>query len=194
MEYKIILASTSPRRRELIKYIGLPYECVSVDADESFDALKPGNAVKQISAKKAAAYTSVHIPSDCEIIIGADTAVTIDGLILGKPKDRDDAFRTLKMLSGRTHRVITGVTLIYTENGKMRTKTFCESTSVTFACLSDEEINCYLDIGEYKDKAGSYAIQGIFSRHIKAVSGDYNNVVGLPVSRLYSEISNIIKK
>ena len=111
--------------------------------------------------------------------------------ILGKPRDRADAFATLASLSGKTHRVLTGVTLIYLKNGKKEIKGFFEKTEVTFKSLSEREINGYLDLGEYADKAGSYAIQGVFSAYVESVNGDFNNVVGFPVSRVYNEIKTL---
>lgn len=190
---KLILASCSPRRRELIKLLGLPYECVSVDTDEHTDAKEPDAAVCEISAQKAEAVLSERGLGANEVIIGADTVVVYGSRILGKPSDEEDARRTLHLLSGNTHSVYTGITLIYRrkEDGQITRKSFAEETEVHFLPLSDSEISEYLASGEYTDKAGSYAIQGVFSVHISGISGDYNNVVGFPVSRLYSELRRL---
>ena len=191
MTYRLLLASASPRRRELIKYLGLDFECISVDADETHEEATPSEAAMEIASKKARACAGLREISENEIIIGADTTVVLGDKILGKPKNRADAFITLKELSGRTHQVYTGVCLIHKKAGILREKCFFEVTDVTFAELSDDETDAYLDINEYADKAGSYAIQGVFSRHISGIRGDYNNVVGLPVARLYKELHEL---
>ena len=193
MNIKLILASCSPRRRELIKLLGFPYECVSVDTDEHAAAKEPGAAVCEISAQKAEAVFSEMGLGAGEVIIGADTVVVYGNRILGKPADEEDARQTLRLLSGQTHSVYTGITLIYRseKDGQIMRKSFAEETEVHFLPLSDSEINAYLATGEYTDKAGSYAIQGVFSVHISGISGDYNNVVGFPVSRLYTELRSL---
>ena len=192
MAIRLILASCSPRRRELIKYIGAPYECISVDADESCFSKNPAVAVCEISSKKAvAALDDVKELEEEQVIIGADTIVVCDGKILGKPENPTHAKHMLKMLSGRTHQVYTGITLLYKKEGKTLQKAFSECTDVEFEKLTDSEIEEYIAVNEYSDKAGSYAIQGVFSAHVKGIKGDYNNVVGFPVARLYKELKTI---
>lgn len=185
---KLILASGSPRRKELLTQIGLKFEVIKSDAEEIITETAPDKVVMELSAVKAKAVADNLIRSGNDIegcfIIGADTIVSIDGNILGKPGDRNSAYKMLKSLSGRTHQVYTGVT-IYT-HGKVNT--FAEKTDVHFYDLSENEINDYIESGEPFDKAGGYGIQGSFAAFVKGIDGDYNNVVGLPVSRLYHEL------
>ncbi len=184
MPTKLILASASPRRRELIQLLHLPYTCLTADCDETVGPCTPKEAVCQLSARKAGAVLA-HCTLDAEtVLIGADTVVATDGRILGKPTDDQDAFQMLQALSGKTHSVYTGVTLI----GTGGTRTFAEETKVTVATLTQAEIRAYLATGEHRDKAGSYGIQGAFSLHVTGIRGDYNNVVGFPVARIYQEL------
>lgn len=188
---KIILASKSPRRKELIKYLGMPFEIITAEADETVEDVSPAEAVLEISKRKARAVKAARGVFEDEVIVGADTVVSLDGVILGKPADREEAKKTLSFLSGKSHEVFTGVTLVFEKEGKTVEKSFFEKTAVTFLPLTEEEIERYLDVNEYADKAGSYAIQGVFSAHVKGIEGDYNNVVGLPVSRIYRELKEI---
>lgn len=192
MEYSLILASCSPRRRELIKLLGLPYKCLSVNTDERSFSKDPSVAVCEISAKKAMAVYNEKGINDGEIIIGADTIVVYENTILGKPQGKDDARKMLELLSAKTHDVFTGVTFLSEKNGKLIQHSFSEKTSVEFDALTAQEIENYLSCGEYADKAGSYAIQGVFSVHIKGIHGDYTNVVGLPVSRIFRELKSYL--
>lgn len=172
----IILASKSPRRKELLSLITENFVIKSAEVDESLPkGIQPDKAVEYLSKIKAEPFRN-----DEDIIIGADTVVSIDGVILGKPKDRSDAFKMLKMLSGKYHSVFTGVTIIRPDS----TKTFSVETRVKFFDLTDREINDYLDTGEPFDKAGAYGIQGKGSLLVEKIDGDYFNVVGLPVSTL----------
>ncbi len=193
---KIILASTSPRRRELIKLLGCEFTCISVDTDETTTITDPASVVMELSARKAKAAAEItpefsfsttdDITDNIEeVIIGADTIVACDGEIMGKPKDHEDAFRMIRKISGKDHSVFTGVTMIW-KSGKILS--FAEETKVTVADLTDEEITNYIATGEPFDKAGSYAIQGLFAVHIEKIHGDYNNVVGFPVARIYKEL------
>lgn len=195
MNFKLILASASPRRRELIKYLSLPFECKSADIDEILKFQTPEENVLHISAQKAKAVLNQHKLDINQVIIGADTVVAIDNCILGKPSDKEDAINTLKKLQNKTHRVLTGVTFIYKSNKnnkiEIHEKSFYEATEVTFAPISDLEIERYVSTKDCFDKAGSYAIQGEFSIHISNINGDYNNVVGFPVSRIYQELKKI---
>lgn len=172
----IILASKSPRRKELLSLITENFVIKSAEVDESLPkGIQPDKAVEYLSKIKAEPFRN-----DEDIIIGADTVVSIDGVILGKPKDRSNAFKMLKMLSGKYHSVFTGVTIIKPDS----TKTFSVETRVKFFDLTDREINDYLDTGEPFDKAGAYGIQGKGSLLVEKIDGDYFNVVGLPVSTL----------
>lgn len=199
---KLILASGSPRRRELIKLLGMPFECISVDADETTCRTNPAEAVAEISEKKARAALAARKSQGCsqdglqpnEVIIGADTVVAYNGEILGKPLDDADAERMLIALSGNTHFVYTGVTLLYYgKAGQISQLSFAEKTEVHFADISLEDIHRYISTGNHRDKAGSYAIQDEFSVHVTGINGDYNNVVGFPVARLYKELKAILK-
>ena len=141
-------------------------------------------------AKQKAEDVAAGLQEDA-IVIGSDTIVVCDGKILGKPENPTHAKHMLKMLSGRTHQVYTGITLLYKKEGKTLQKAFSECTDVEFEKLTDSEIEEYIAVNEYSDKAGSYAIQGVFSAHVKGIKGDYNNVVGFPVARLYKELKTI---
>lgn len=178
---KLVLASKSPRRSEILKNAGLDFTVRVADADETIpEGTKPSDAVVFLAARKAMA---VERASD-ELVIGADTVVVLDDKILGKPKDKDDAFNMLKSLSGRVHSVFTGVCGI-ADGFSM---TFAEETRVEFCKLSDDEINDYINTDEPYDKAGAYGIQGLASRFIRGIDGDYFNVVGLPVNAIYQKI------
>ena len=179
----IILASQSPRRRELMKYITDDFEVKVSDVDETLpDGVTPSGAVMYLSKIKARPFAS-----DGATVIGADTVVAIDGKILGKPADKADAAAMLGELSGKTHSVFTGVTVI--KNGAEHTF-YCE-TKVEFYPLTDDEIERYIATGEPLDKAGAYGIQGYGSLLVKGIEGDYFNVVGLPVSRLCRLLTDI---
>lgn len=186
---RLILASASPRRAELLRAAGYAFEVVVADVDES---VRPGEVpstyVRRLAAEKSIAAlkrcaTSVKdvaqgfSPADI-VVIGADTTVVVDGEILGKPQDEDEGREMLRRLSGRTHEVLTGVSLrqgAY-EVGRV------EVTTVTFRTLAEDEIGWYVASGEGRDKAGGYAIQGLASRFIPRIDGSYSNVVGLPVA------------
>ncbi len=179
---KIILASASLRRCELLKLITEDFDVISADVDETLEnGISPEEAVIYLSRKKAAAVSEKNCG---RIVIGADTVVVCGEKILGKPQDDDDAFSMLAMLSGRTHRVLTGVTLT---DGK-RTESFYAESEVTFWSLSEEEIRSYIKSGEVCDKAGAYAIQGRGALLVEKITGDYFNIVGLPVSALNRKI------
>lgn len=178
MEKKIILASASPRRRELMTLITDEFEIITADVDETIaEGTSPEDAVMQLSFKKAQAVSKKH---KGRTVIGADTVVVCDGSILGKPENREHACRMLKMLSGREHSVLTGVTITDGE----KTDTFFVSSDVTFFELTDEEILQYVSGGEPDDKAGAYAIQGNGSLFVEKINGDYFNIVGFPVSEI----------
>ena len=189
---KIILASGSPRRKELMEQIGLSFQVYVSNADETTVETNPGKIVEELSFKKAeAVYKELTAAEKKDLtlneellVIGADTIVALDGQILGKPKSPDQAKEMLRMLSGKKHQVYTGVTLIWGE-GEQQRYSFSEETNVEFRELLDQEIEEYVATGDPLDKAGSYGIQGFCARYIKGIQGDYFNVVGLPVGALY---------
>ncbi len=191
---RIILASASPRRRELLEQIGLNFEVRVSDVEEKVSTNVPEILVQELSRQKAEAVFAELSPTTEEfLVIGADTVVSCDGRILGKPGNAQEAVEMLMLLQGRSHEVYTGVTLIYQGNREcsILRKTFHEVTKVQFYPMSREEIVAYVDTGEPLDKAGAYGIQGICARYIKGIKGDYNNVVGLPVGRLYQEMKEM---
>ena len=179
----LILASASPRRKELLSYITEDFKVIPAKNEESIDpALPPQQAVLYVAEKKAEEVSALY-PK--EVVIGADTTVFCQNIPLGKPKDSSDAKEMLKMLSGKVHKVITAAVIAI---GGQSVSSFAEETEVEFYPLSEEEINLYVKSGEPMDKAGAYGIQGKGSLLIKGIRGDYYNVMGLPVSRLYREL------
>lgn len=187
-KYKVVLASNSPRRKELLSGLGLAYEVKTLpDIDESFPEGMDGVEIPAyIARSKADAYRAM-MTSD-ELIITADTIVWLDGKVMGKPQDAEDARRMLGALSGQTHQVITGVCLTTTDYQK----SFSAVTDVTFCRLSDEEINYYVEHYRPMDKAGSYGIQEwIGFVGVESISGSYFNVMGLPIQRLYTELKKL---
>lgn len=186
---RILLASASPRRRELLEQIGLPFEVVVSHVEEVITETEPGKVVEQLSAQKAEAVAESLGEPEETLVIGADTVVAAENTILGKPKDAAHAAEMLRLLAGRTHAVYTGVTLILRgASGETARKTFHERTDVSFYPMEETEIRQYVGTGDCMDKAGAYGIQGFCARYISGINGDYNNVVGLPVGRLYQEI------
>ena len=183
---RIILASSSPRRKDLLELLKLPFDIIVREVDESFEVnLTPSQNVERLAFHKAFAVSQEF---DKGIVIGADTVVVKDELILGKPKSRTHAAKMLKFLSGSIHQVWTGVAVIDTANG--RQEVFSEMTEVTVKALDEKEIDSYISTGEPMGKAGSYAVQGIGSVFVKRINGCYFNVVGLPVYRL----AEVLKK
>lgn len=176
----IILASKSPRRKQLLSMMGLEFAVQTADIDETMDKSQtPAHEVAAVSARKAVKIAAQHSK---DVVVAADTIVVIDGKILGKPKDEQDAARMLRLLSGRTHTVYTGLTVC--ADGKSSTETV--ATAVTFRALTDAEIDAYIKTGEPMDKAGAYGIQGYGSMFVSHLDGDYFCVMGLPVCRLSS--------
>ena len=187
--YHIILASNSPRRRELLGGLGIPFEVkVLPDIEESYpDDLPVSQIAEYISTEKAAAYR--ELMTDHDLIITADTVVIACDEVMGKPVDADDAHRMLKKLSGVTHQVTTGVCL----TTKTRQHHFSVTTDVTFKTLTDEEINHYIEVYKPYDKAGAYGIQEwIGYVGVTSIHGSYFNVMGLPVQRIYNELATFI--
>lgn len=188
---KIYLASASPRRKELLRQVGISFKVVPSDVEEKITKEQPNEVVEELSYQKAVdvcGKLAAEGKADF-VVIGADTVVSAWGKILGKPADKADAARMLKELQGGSHQVYTGVTIAwnYRDMPPMYA-TFSECTDVTMYSMTDEEIRAYVDSGEPMDKAGAYAIQGLCAAYIQGICGDYNNVVGLPVGRLCQEL------
>lgn len=193
---KFILASASPRRKELLEQIGMEFEVRVSEAEEVTNATEPAEYVMELSFLKAEDVAGkIPVMYDARgvdqnfVVIGSDTVVAAEGEILGKPKDKDDARRMITMLSGKTHQVYTGVTLMIFKEERMHRETFYEKTDVTFYEMTGEQIEEYINTTEPYDKAGAYAIQGLCSAYIKGINGDYASVVGLPVSRICYELT-----
>lgn len=181
---RIVLASKSPRRREILSSLGLRFDIVSADADESSDITDPALLVRELSLRKGRATRELLRREgkwdNDTLIIASDTVVATENEILGKPRDDADAARMLRLLSDGSHRVISGIALL---RGDREIAAF-DSTAVCFAPMSEAEIDWYVQSGEPRDKAGAYAIQGLAAIFIKGMEGCYFNVVGLPVHRL----------
>lgn len=180
----LILASSSPRRQELIRSLGLPYIIRVSDADETVEGeITPSEMVEMLSLRKAATVREqLRSSGEQGVIIGSDTIVVFDGKVLGKPADEQDSFRMLKWLQGATHQVYSGIACVDAATGKQAVAH--RITQVRMKPLSDEQIWRYIATGEPKDKAGSYAIQGLGATIVDSIEGDYFNVVGLPLSLL----------
>ena len=189
---RIVLASASPRRKELLTQVGFEFDIITSDCEEITTKTKPSEVVEELSYLKAADVADkLDKQSEQLLIIGSDTVVALDDIIMGKPKNEEDAFRMLKALQGREHSVITGVTMIFTESGREdKTIVFSKETKVWFYSMNDDEIRAYIDTKEPMDKAGAYAIQGLCAAYIERIEGDYNTVVGLPVA----EICKVIRE
>ncbi len=213
---ELILASASPRRREILELAGYDFTVSVSDVEETLIDGTPGELVEHLSGLKAWAVAEKYLESrsaalpdsksdpaeksngkgmaDLCIVIGADTVVVKAGEILGKPQDEEDAFRMLRELSGNTHQVFTGVTLCVIRNEKITdTVSFSECTDVTMREISDAEIRKYISTGEPMDKAGAYGIQGKAAIFISGIKGDYYNVVGLPICRLTEMLNQFTK-
>ena len=186
---RLILASASPRRAELLRQAGFTFDVKPADVDEAVRSGEtPWDYVRRLAAEKSAAvFQQLGVDAGEVVVIGADTAVVVDGAILGKPRDDADATTMLRKLSGRAHEVVTGVSL---RTGKVEVGTVAR-TAVRFAALSDLQIAEYVASGEGGDKAGAYAIQGLASRFIPSIEGSYSNVVGLPVADVAELLSRL---
>ena len=190
---RLILASASPRRKELMTMAGLAFDVIVSDCEENIAYDGPEDMVKKLSLLKAKDVAEKiqktdHTP---HLVIGADTIVYFQGQILGKPKDTDEAFRMLKAMAGKTHTVYTGVSVIDTATA--HTETFYEETKVEFYDVTDEEITAYIATGDPLDKAGSYGVQGRGCFLVKRIEGDYFTVVGLPIARLIRVLQTFSK-
>lgn len=192
MKFEIVLASGSPRRREMMDRIGANYSVMPSNKEEKMDNSDPAKLVEGLGKMKAMdIYEQLtdRNPSGNYLIIGADTVVAYKNKILGKPVSREDAFNMIRDFSGDVHHVYTGVCIIIAENGKItESKNYHVATAVTVTDMSDEEINEYIATGEPMDKAGAYAIQGAFAPYISGIEGDYYNIVGFPVCSIYHYI------
>lgn len=181
---EIILASKSPRRRQLLKLCGVDFSVREADIDETLDeSVSKVEAIEKLAMHKAKTVWNHHPDA---LIIGADTIVLIDDEVLGKPMDAEDAKSMLRKLSGRTHKVITGVCLM----DKSKVKTFSSVVEVDFCILDENEIDGYVNSGEPMDKAGAYGIQGLAAPFVSSIRGDYYAVMGLPVSKVYEHLKN----
>ena len=199
---QIILASASPRRKELLEQIGLTFDICPAKGEEVITKTVPAEVVKELASQKAKevagmvkSYEEKHeelmTPQDI-MVIGADTIVAYEDQILGKPKDEEDAYRMLSMLSGNTHSVYTGVSIILLgASGKAGELNFYEKTDVVMRQMDENEIRRYIATGEPMDKAGAYGIQGKCAIFIDKIDGDYNNVVGLPIAAIYRELKKL---
>lgn len=196
---RIILASASPRRKELLQKLFAEFEIIPAKGEEYCNKEHPDEIVLELSSQKAYEVERVlnDEASDCKdreyLIIGADTIVVWHGRVLGKPKDVEDAKNMLDMLSGNKHQVYTGVTAVLYKNEKRQCIKFTQCTHVTFYQMSEAEIEAYVSTGEPMDKAGSYGIQGIGGRFVEKIEGDYENVVGLPVAGLYQALKRYME-
>lgn len=208
MKWKIILASASPRRRELLGQMGAEFQVLPAEGEEVITSTEPDQVVLELSRQKAREAAERVRKSGWEgnreekfslaeekeqkaegvLILGADTVVVLDGEILGKPENPADAVRMLEKLSGSTHSVFTGVTLILQRPESEEVISFFEETKVYMHRMTEQEIEAYVDTGEPLDKAGAYGIQGKGAVYIERIAGDYNNVVGLPIARIYQEL------
>lgn len=186
---KIILASASPRRKELLEQGGIPFIVKRSQAEEKITTSNPREVVEELSYLKCSDIYKKELGN--VVVIGADTIVVIDGKILGKPSSKEDAVCMLQVLQGRKHEVYTGVTIMAREGEETIQKIFYEKTEVIFYPMTEEEIRRYVDTQEPMDKAGAYGIQGKATVFIKGICGDYNNVVGLPLARLYQELKDM---
>jgi septum formation protein len=191
-EPTLVLASASPRRRDLIALLGRPFEVVVTEVDETVEAGESAfdHVARLASAKALAAWERVGCDDGRWIVVGADTVVELDGAILGKPNGVDDARATLRRLSGREHHVLSGVTILH---GTADTEpiAFVERTTVRFVALTDDQISAYVASGEPLDKAGAYGIQGVGGRFVAEIRGNYHNVVGLPLASVAAALDAI---
>ncbi|MDO4475690.1 MAG: Maf family protein [Lachnospiraceae bacterium] len=183
---EIILASASPRRKELLELLRTPFRVKVSHVEEKITCTDPAQIVEELAFQKAQAVAA-ELGAEDVIVLGSDTVVVSDGKILGKPADPEDAVRMLRQLQGRAHSVFTGCALIDCKNPE-RSEVFHEETKVFVSPVSEEEIRSYVATGEPLDKAGAYGIQGYFAVHIDHIEGDYYTVMGLPVASLYRHL------
>ena len=188
MTRRLILASASPRRQELLQDLSYPFDIVAADCEEYFDRSLPiASAIEQIARQKALTVWEQHPEA---VVLGADTMVCFKDQMMGKPENREDAYRMLKQLSGKTHTVVSGVAIVW----KGKAEFFHEKTSVTFYELEEELLERYLDSNELYDKAGAYGIQGMGKLFVRELRGDYFNVMGLPIAAVYRHLKAYLEK
>ena len=200
---KIILGSASPRRRELLAQIGLDFTVVTSDCEEKVTSIVPARVVQELSLMKARDVFNkiscsvtekdgheAYNPSEI-LVIGADTIVALENEILGKPYSKENAISMLNHLQGHIHQVYTSVSIVWEENGQIMTHTFYEKTDVEVLPMTEQEILYYVGLDTCMDKAGAYGIQNEFACFVKGIHGDYNNVVGLPIGRVYQELQKL---
>ena len=187
---RIILASSSPRRIEIMNMLNIPYEVMSFDHDEVLNKEKTVyEQCMDISYQKGKiVYNSFD---EDVVVISADTIVVLDGIIYGKPVDRDDAYNMIYKLQGKNHEVVSALTVFYRKNGKEIVNTIYDKAIVTVDNISDDEINAWIDTGKAFGKAGAYAIQEEFGKFIKKIDGDYYTIVGLPLNKLYNILRDL---
>ncbi len=185
----LVLASGSPRRKELLEQVGLTFSIDVADVDENLEEDRPASLVEQLSRKKALAVLQRHPKA---IVLGADTVVAYEDEILGKPEDEADALNMLSMLAGRVHHVYTGVTICSMAEGQPVMDTFHVCTKVSMYDTPRDLLEAYIRTGEPMDKAGAYGIQGMGAVLVKEIEGDYNNVVGLPVSEVFRRLDGMV--
>lgn len=183
--YHIVLASSSPRRKELLERMGVIFTVDPSTCEEIITDTSPARVVLSLSHQKASDVANRY---ENALIIGADTIVSKDNQILGKPKDREDAFRMLQLLQGDTHQAYTGVTVINKQRRESKEYSFYSASDVSFYSMTEEQIYSYINSGEPMDKAGAYGIQGKSAIFIKEIKGDYNTIVGLPIAMLYQTL------
>ena len=192
MSETIILASGSPRRKELLAMIEKNFVVRVSQEEEAITSQNPADVTVELSRQKAEAVAEISEENPC-LIIAADTVVAVDDAILGKPANKQAARAMIEKISGRTHQVYTGVTLIHRTGRVHEMKSFAVCTEVHVAKMEAEEVEEYISTEEPYDKAGAYGIQGLFGKYVTGIEGDYNNVVGLPVARLYQEMKEIME-
>lgn len=183
---KIVLASASPRRKEILEQVGVSFDIIPSTSDEVITKSVPKDIVEELAQQKAYEVYS-NLSNPC-VVIGADTIVVLNGSIMGKPKDENDAFNMLNNLQNKTHTVYTGVCVYINDGNETKKLLFSEATNVTMYPMTSEQIYDYIATKEPMDKAGAYGIQGKSAIYIKKIDGDYNTVVGLPIARLYTEM------
>ena len=195
---QIVLGSASPRRRELLQQIGLPFTIITSDCEEIITSTVPAEVVQELSLIKAkdvfskigsGAYAAMN--REKVLVIGADTIVALEGEILGKPHSKENAISMLNHLQGKIHQVYTSVSFIWEQSGELQTHTFYEVTDVEVLPMTEEELAYYVSLNTCMDKAGAYGIQNEFACFVKGIRGDYNSVVGLPLGRVYQELKQL---
>lgn len=198
----IILASASPRRKELLSQIGADFKVITSDVEEVVTKTIPSEVVMELALQKALDVANKLNTQNLtennftsKLVIGADTIVAVDNTILGKPKDKEDAFQMIKSIEGRAHQVYTGVAIVETSAipglPTSELAVFYDSTDVEVYAMTNSQIEEYINTNEPYDKAGAYGIQGLFGKFVKGIKGDYNNVVGLPVAKIYQELKKM---